>query len=104
MPKVTTILCDCGCGTSRQQSNNWIQAEISPEAFKSWKWNDARAKRKATLFLATEECAHKMYSRWLETRMHKPPQKDEEELGNENPSEVQTEQAGRQEAAPEAVN
>ena len=93
MPKETIIKCDCGCNTVRQQSNNWIQAQIEDASFKSWKWDDKRANRKGILFLATEECAHKLYSRWLASRMHKPPQKGEEELGNENPSEVQAGEA-----------
>ena len=72
MPKETIIKCDCGCNTVRQQSNNWVQAQIDDASFKSWKWDDKRANRKGILFLATEECAHKLYSRWLASRMHKP--------------------------------
>ena len=54
------------------QSNNWIQAQVDAESFKSWKWDDKRANRKGILFLAGEDCAHKIYSQWLAGRMHKP--------------------------------
>jgi hypothetical protein len=89
MPKETIIKCDCGCNTVRQQSNNWIQAQIDDASFKSWKWDDKRANRKGILFLATEECAHKLYSRWLASRMHKPQEVNDferEEVG-ENATE-----------------
>ena len=72
MPKEIVIKCDCGCNTARMQSNNWIQAQIDDTAFKSWKWDDKRANRKGILFLAGEDCAHKLYSRWLASRVHKP--------------------------------
>ena len=106
MPKEIQIRCDCGCGTMRLQSNNWIQAQIDDACFRSWKWDDKRANRKGILFLATEECCHKVYSRWLASRMHKPQETDEKihaselikeglnelvhrGLGNENQDEVQ---------------
>lgn len=96
MPIESVVKCDCGCGTVRQQSNNWIQAEIDEDQFRSWKWDDKRAKRKGMLFLATEECCHKLYSRWLANRVHKPqdvvkPFVYQEVGGNENQSEVQVE-------------
>lgn len=72
MPKEIQIRCDCGCKTVRMQSNNWIQAQVDAESFKSWKWDDKRANRKGILFLAGEDCAHKIYSQWLAGRMHKP--------------------------------
>ena len=97
MPKDTVYRCDCGCGTTRLPSNNWIQAQIDDASFKSWKWDDKRANRKGILFLATEECAHKLYSRWLASRMHKPQEVKDFEYrevgGNENPSEVQVVEA-----------
>lgn len=101
MPKDTVFRCDCGCGTTRLPSNNWLQAQIDEASFKSWKWDDKRANRKGILFLATEECAHKLYSRWLASRMHKPQYpfgesgfeiKTEGE-GNENQGEVQAGEA-----------
>ena len=99
MPKEIQIRCDCGCNMVRLQSNNWIQAEITADSFKTWKWSDKRASRKATLFLATEECAHKLYSRWLASRIHK------EVLGNENQDEVQVgKEDGRQEGPPPLVD
>ena len=104
MPKETIIKCDCGCNTVRQQSNNWIQAQIEDASFKSWKWDDKRANRKGILFLATEECAHKLYSRWLASRTHKPQNPEyrfgesgfeikTEGEGNENQGEVQAGEA-----------
>ena len=97
MPKDTVYRCDCGCGTTRLPSNNWLQAQIDDASFKSWKWDDKRANRKGILFLATEECAHKLYSRWLASRMHKPQEVKDFEYrevgGNENPSEVQVVEA-----------
>lgn len=85
MPKKTVFECDCGCGTTRLPSNNWIQAQIEDSSFKSWKWDDKRASRKGILFLATEECAHKLYSRWLASRMHKPAEGKEYAVQNEIP-------------------
>jgi hypothetical protein len=53
------------------------------------------------LFLATEECAHKLFSRWLASRMHKP----KEVLGDETQGEVQVEEAvGREEGSPTPDN
>jgi hypothetical protein len=101
MPKEMVIKCDCGCSMTRLQSNNWIQAEINAESFKSWKWNDKRANRKGILFLATEECAHKLYSRWLASRMHKP----QEVGGNETEGEIQVEEAvGREDGSQAAID
>ena len=71
MPRETVIRCDCGCGSVRQQSNNWIQARIDAGLFKSWMWDDRRATRKGMLFLAGEDCAHRLYSQWLAGRLHK---------------------------------
>ena len=96
MSKDTVFRCDCGCKQERKQSNNWIQAKIEPESFQSWKWDDKRANRKGILFLAGEDCAHKLYSQWLSGRLHKP----QEGLGNENQTEVQAEnEVGRQEGS-----
>ena len=92
MPKKTVIECDCGCRQVRQQSNNWILVQVDPVSFRSWKWDDKRANRKGIVFLAGEDCAHKLYSQWLAARMHKPQEVKTEELGNEIEGEVQAEE------------
>jgi hypothetical protein len=101
MPKEIQIRCDCGCKQVRMQSNNWIQAQIDSNSFQSWKWDDKRANRKGVLFLAGEDCAHKLYSQWLASRVHK----SQEVLGNEAQDEVQAEKAvGWQEGSSPAVD
>lgn len=79
--------CD-GCGKARaRDANNWwiLQKTLGGrERFWAEKWSDSRAKNEDVSHVCGQECAMKLFERWLETGSFEAPSSRKlEEQGNE---------------------
>ena len=66
MPLIKQFQCDCGCGVVRQPSNHWRMVRTNRNG--EWvicEWRESLQGRAGVKYVAGEECAHKMLSRYM---------------------------------------